>query len=313
MARKFDSETTAREVVADLDLSGWSALVTGASGGLGAETAAALAGRGARVTLAARDLDRAERVVAEIRTASPDAELDVVKLELDSPQGVIDCAQQVAARHDRLDALINNAGVMACPLGRTAQGFELQFATNHLGHFLLTSRLLPLLRAASAARVVNLSSGGHRMSPVVFDDIHFERRDYDKWEAYGQSKSANVLFSVELDARFEAEGLRVFAVHPGAIVTDLGRHLAQEDLAALNARSPGGKLSFKSPGAGAATSTWAATAPELADRGGLYLEDCGIAEVSEEGPGGVNPWALDPEAARRLFEVSEKMLGERFA
>ena len=313
MARKFDSETTVREVVADLDLSGWSALVTGASGGLGAETAAALAGRGARVTLAARDLDRAERVVAEIRTASPDAELDVVKLELDSPQGVIDCAQQVAARHDRLDALINNAGVMACPLGRTAQGFELQFATNHLGHFLLTSRLLPLLRAASAARVVNLSSGGHRMSPVVFDDIHFERRDYDKWEAYGQSKSANVLFSVELDTRFEAEGLRVFAVHPGAIVTDLGRHLAQEDLAALNARSPGGKLSFKSVGAGAATSTWAATAPELADRGGLYLEDCGIAEVSEEGPGGVNPWALDPEAARRLFEVSEKMLGERFA
>ena len=313
MARKFDSETTAREVVEDLDLSGWSALVTGASGGLGAETAAALAGRGARVTLAARDVDRAEGVVAEICSANPDAELDVVKLELDSPQGVIDCAQQVLARHDRLDALINNAGVMACPLARTAQGFELQFATNHLGHFLLTSRLLPLLRAASAARVVNLSSGGHRMSPVVFDDIHFERRDYDKWESYGQSKSANVLFSVELDVRYEVEGLRSFAVHPGAIVTDLGRHLAQEDLVALNARSPGGKLSFKSPGAGAATSTWAATAPELADRGGLYLEDCGVAEVSEEGPGGVNPWALDPEAARRLFEVSETMLGERFA
>ena len=177
----------------------------------------------------------------------------------------------------------------------------------------LLVKLLPLLLAAPAPRVVNLSSAGHRMSPVVFDDIHFERRDYDKWEAYGQSKSANVLFSVEVDARFRGEGLRAFAVHPGAILTDLGRHMSEGDMDDLKGRSTSAEFSFKSRGAGAATSTWAATAPELAERGGLYLEDCGIAEAREEGPGGVNPWALDPEAARRLWEVSEEMLGERFA
>ena len=313
MTRKLDAKTTARQVVEAMDLSAWSALVTGASGGLGAETAAALASRGARVTLAARDVERAAVVAAEIRAENPDARVDIVKLELSSPDDVIDCAKEVAARHSRLDVLINNAGVMACPLARNAQGFEMQFAANHLGHFLLSAKLLPLLRAAPAPRVVNLSSAGHRMSPVVFDDIHFERRDYDKWEAYGQSKSANVLFSVEVDARFRGEGLRAFAVHPGAILTDLGRHMSEGDMDDLKGRSTSAEFSFKSRGAGAATSTWAATAPELAERGGLYLEDCGIAEAREEGPGGVNPWALDPEAARRLWEVSEEMLGERFA
>ena len=313
MTRKLDATTTAEEVVEGMDLSAWSALVTGASGGLGAETAAALGRRGARVTLAARNVDRVEQVAERIREENPAARIDTVELELGSPRSVIDCAQEVTKRHHRLDALINNAGVMACPLARTQKGFEVQFATNHLGHFLLTSRLFPLLRAASGARVVNLSSAGHRMSPVVFDDIHFERRDYDKWESYGQSKSANILFGVELDARFRAEGLRAFAVHPGAIQTDLGRHMNEQDMVDLKGRSSSTEFTFKSPGAGAATSAWAATAPELADRGGLYLEDCGIAEAREEGPGGVHPWALDPEAARRLWEVSEEMLGERFA
>ena len=313
MTRKLDATTTAREVVLGMDLSDWSVVVTGASGGLGAETAAALASRGARVTLAARDVERTRATAAEIRAAQPDARIDSVELELSSPQAVIACAREVADRHSRLDALINNAGVMACPLARNAQGWEMQFATNHLGHFLLTAKLLPLLLAAPAPRVVNLSSAGHRMSPVVFDDIHFERRDYNKWESYGQSKSANVLFSVELDARFQAQGLRSFAVHPGAILTDLGRHMSEDDMQDLKARSPSAEFSFKSPGAGAATSTWAATGPELAEQGGLYLEDCGIAEAREEGPGGVNPWALDPEAARRLWAVSEGMLGERFA
>jgi NAD(P)-dependent dehydrogenase (short-subunit alcohol dehydrogenase family) len=191
----------------------------------------------------------------------------------------------------------------------------MQFATNHLGHFLLTGLLAPALRAGAPARVVSVSSRGHRFSPVVFEDIHFERRAYDKWSSYGQSKTANVHFAVELDRRLRNAGVRANALHPGAIVTELGRHLSPDDIKQLQARSPGGRMEWKTVPSGAATSTWAATAPELEGRGGLYLEDCHEASLrkSPEDEGGVEAWALDAAAAEKLWRVSEEMVGERFA
>jgi NAD(P)-dependent dehydrogenase (short-subunit alcohol dehydrogenase family) len=288
--------------------------VTGASGGLGAETARRLAGAGAAVTLTARDLDKGARVAAEIRAAAPRADVEVLELVLHEPDSVRRFAKEWLSRHRRLDLLVNNAGVMACPLQRTREGFELQFATNHLGHFLLSCLLAPALRAGAPARVVSVSSAGHRFSPVVFDDVHFERRPYDKWSAYGQSKTANVLFAVELDRRLSGEGVRANALHPGAIVTELGRHLVPDDLQVLRSRQPGGQLRFKTVEAGAATSVWAATAPELEGQGGLYLEDCHVAglRTGDDAVEGYRPWAVDPEAAERLWQLSEGTLGQRF-
>ena len=318
MTRRFDSQSTTDQVLEGIDLAGKVALVTGASGGLGAETARALAARGAQVTLTARDTAKAEQVAEKIRAAHPAAKLDVRALALDRPDSVRAFAKAWLAEQRVLHLLLNNAGVMACPLARTPEGWELQFATNHLGHFLLTALLTPALRAAGGARVVLTSSGGHRMSPVVFEDIHFERRPYDKWAAYGQAKSANVLHAVELDRRLSGDGVRAFGVHPGMIVTELGRHLTSDDIAQLQSRakerSSSGLATWKTPPQGAATQCWAATAPELAGRGALYLEDCQISGTTPP-PGslGAEAWALDEGAARRLWSVSEETLGERFA
>lgn len=315
--RRFDKSSTVDHVLEAIDLAGQVAIVTGASGGLGAETARGLAARGAAVTLAARDTAKAEQAASAIRAAHPGAKLAVRALSLDRPDSVRAFAKGWLAENGALHLLLNNAGVMACPLARTPEGWELQFATNHLGHFLLTALLAPALRAAGGARVVNTSSGGHRFSPVVFEDIHFERRPYDKWAAYGQSKTANVLHAVELDRRLAGAGVRAFAVHPGMIVTELGRHLTPDDIAQLRSRASdresAGLPSWKTPQQGAATQCWAATAPELAGRGGLYLEDCQISGTTPP-PGslGAEAWALDPEAARRLWAVSEETLGERF-
>jgi NAD(P)-dependent dehydrogenase (short-subunit alcohol dehydrogenase family) len=313
--RSFGKESTAEAVAEGIDLEGKRALVTGASGGLGAETARVLALRGAAVTLTAREIEKGEAVAAEIRSASGNDAIDVMSVELSDPASVRAFAADYLARHSALQLLVNNAGVMGCPLGRTAEGYELQLATNHLGHFLLTCLLVPALRAGAPARVVNVSSRGHRFSPVVFDDLHFERRDYDKWVSYGQSKTANVLFSVALDARLAGLGIRAFALHPGAIMTELGRHLSAEDIAELQARAPGGKgMEAKTVPCGAATTVWAATAPELEGRGGLYLEDCGVAgpRISEEAETGYEAYALDAEAAERLWRVSEDLVHERF-
>ena len=208
--------------------------------------------------------------------------------------------------------LVNNAGVMACPFGTTADGFELQFGTNHLGHFLLTNLLAPALVAAAPARVVSLSSRGHRFSDVDLDDPNFEQTPYEPWVGYGRAKTANVLFAVELDHRFADRGVRAFAVHPGSIGTELGRHLTDESLATLVASMPAGQeVKWKSVPEGAATSVWAATASELDGRGGLYLEDCGIAEptVDPAAPVGVRPYALDPARATALWELSERLVG----
>ena len=311
----YGPETTTDEVIEGVDLSGRVAIVTGASGGLGAETARALAARGARVTIAARDLEKAESAAAEIRTSTGNSEVDVLGLELTLPDRVRESAKQWLADHDELNLLINNAGVMACPLDRTAEGWEFQFATNHLGHFLFTGLLVPALVRGAPARVVNLSSAGHRMSPVVFDDIHYEDRPYDKWESYGQSKTANILFSVALNARLAGKGVSAYAVHPGMIMTELGRHMGQQDLEDLMSKRPAdAKMEWKSVEAGAATSVWAATATELEGQGGRYLEDCGIArqKKTEEDVAGYADYAVDAEAAERLWRVSEETLGEEF-
>jgi NAD(P)-dependent dehydrogenase (short-subunit alcohol dehydrogenase family) len=217
-------------------------------------------------------------------------------------------AAEVLDRHDRIDLLVNNAGVMFTPFDRTDDGFEMQFGTNHVGHFLLTNLLVPALLRGAPARVVNLSSGGHVGSDILWDDPNYEERPYDKFESYGQSKTANILFTVELDRRLADQGVRSFAVHPGMIVTDLGRHMTKDDMRALRDKakaSPSGGLpGYKSIEAGAATSVWAATAPELASRGGVYLADCQVTAPA--------PWALDTESATRLWELTEDLVGERF-
>ncbi|MFP8875177.1 MAG: SDR family NAD(P)-dependent oxidoreductase, partial [Myxococcota bacterium] len=198
---------------------------------------------------------------------------------------------------------------------RTAEGWEFQFATNHLGHFLFTGLLVPALVRGAPSRVVNLSSAGHRMSPVVFDDIHYEDRPYDKWESYGQSKTANILFSVALNARLAARGVSAYAVHPGMIMTELGRHMSQKDLEDLMSRRPADtKMEWKSVEAGAATSVWAATATELEGQGGRYLEDCGVARAkqADEDVAGYAGYAVDADLAERLWRVSEETLGEEF-
>jgi NAD(P)-dependent dehydrogenase (short-subunit alcohol dehydrogenase family) len=310
----FGRDTTTEQVLEGIDLTGRRAIVTGASGGLGAETARALASRGAAVTLAARNIGKAGEVAESIRTSTGNGNVDVVALELLEPASVRGFAKAWLADHDDLDILINNAGIMACPLGRNALGWEMQFATNHLGHFLLTCLLAPALRAGAPSRIVNLSSGGHRFGGMDFDDPHFENREYDKWSSYGQSKTANVLFSVELTRRLGGDGVTANAVHPGVIMTELARHMEPADIETLQSRAPKGGLAFKPVEAGAATSVWAATAPDLEGRGGLYLEDCQIgvpAEDAEEGSGYAS-YAVDPESAARLWSLSEEIVGEKF-
>ena len=311
----FGAESTASDVLSGIALEGRVALITGASGGLGAEAARALAERGAAISRAVRDMAKGEGVAESIRSSTGNDRIDLVQVELSSPDSVRACARSWLERHGELHLLINNAGIMACPLDRSKEGWEMQFAANHLGHFLLTALLVPALRAGAPSRIVNLSSAGHRLAGVDFDDIHFERRDYDKWIAYGQSKSANVLFSCELDRRLQRDGIRAYAVHPGVIFTELARHLTPDDIKDLMDRSPGdGGLVFKSVEAGAATTVYAATAPELAGKGGLYLEDCRIAELAESEAArlGYAAHAMDPEAAAQLWQVSEQLLGESF-
>jgi len=315
IASRFGFESTTSDVLAGVDLTGRVALITGASGGLGAETARAFAEKGAHVVLTARDLPKGESVAAGIRRSTANDKVELEELELGSFESIRAFARRFLARHERLNILVNNAGVMACPFARTVEGFEMQFGTNHLGHFLMTCRIAETLLRGAPSRVVSVSSRGHVLSPVVFDDIGFERRPYDKWLAYGQSKTANVLFAVELDRRLARSGVHASAVHPGVILTDLPRHLVPEDLEALRARQPGGQMRLKSIPAGAATAAYAATAPELDGKGGLYLEDCHVAEVddSETAAGGVRSYAVDRDAAARLWHVSEEMVGESFS
>ena len=310
------ARTTAADVAAGLDLTGVNAIVTGGYSGLGLETVRALAGAGAHVTVPARDLAKAEAALAPLRLTVNGAVV-IDRVDLSDSASVHAFGRRYAGSGRLLRILVNNAAVMANPLTRDADGHESQFATNHLGHFRLASELWPALVAATGARVVQLSSLGHRRSPVHFDDIDFLTRPYDKWEAYGQSKTANSLFAVELDRRGRDAGVRAFAVHPGGIMTDLQRHLPRDEQIAMGWIDEAGTLNpaFKSPAQGAATSVWCATSPHLDGRGGVYCEDCDIATlVPAESTAftGVRPHAVDPDAARRLWALSEDMTGVRF-
>jgi NAD(P)-dependent dehydrogenase (short-subunit alcohol dehydrogenase family) len=297
----FGHASTAAEVVEGVDLSGKRAIVTGGASGIGIETARALAGAGAEVTLAVRNLEAGERVAAEI-------DARVAPLELADPASVDGF---VRAWDGPLDILVNNAGVMALPERRLSPaGYELQFHTNHLGHFQLATGLHDALAAApDGARIVSLSSSAHLRSPVVWDDIHFAFRAYDPWLAYGQSKTANVLFAVEATRRWSSEGIFVNAVMPGGILTNLQRHVGEEAMQRLRA---GSSLRFKTPEQGAATSVLLAASPALEGVGGRYFEDCAEAPVVDRRPegsaGAVARYAVDPEGAARLWKVSERLL-----
>ena len=311
---EFDATSTTGDVLAGTSLGGKLAVVTGASSGLGVETARALARAGAEVVLLARDVAKLEAVQANLQAEVPAARFHACHIDLADLDSIRTTANRLLAVHPVINLLINNAGVMACPLMRTTQGHEMQFGTNHLGHFLFTCLLAPALVAGAPARVVNLSSGGHKFANVNFDDPDYRMRDYDKWQAYGESKTANVLFSVGLDTRLADRGVRAYAVHPGVIMTELSRHMEESDFTTLMARSPSSEeLVFKSVEQGAATSVWAAVAPDLAHKGGIYLENCQIAEPAVHGAStGVESYAMDAAAAEHLWRLSEQMTGHSF-
>ncbi len=302
----FGAQSTADEVLKGIDLSGKLAIVTGGYSGLGLETTRSLARAGATVVVPARRPEAAREAVGDIDGVEVD-ELDLGDLE--SVRGF---AERFLASGRAIDILIGNAGIMACPETRVGPGWEAQFATNHLGHFALVNRLWPAIERGGA-RVVSVSSAGHRRSGIRWDDVQFER-DYDKWEAYGQAKTANVLFALRLDALGRDRGVRAFSLHPGGIMTPLQRHLPREEMVALGWIDEDGELvadGFKSPVQGAATQVWAATSPNLDGMGGVYCEDCDIAApAAEDGtPGGVRAYATDPEQAERLWTLSAGLTG----
>ncbi len=309
-SRQFTAQSTADDVLQGISLKGKRALVTGGSAGLGYETARALAKAGAEVIIAARDAAKVQEAVHTLREKSGSHAVHGMVVDLSSFASIRDFAAQFTAKYRNLQILVNNAGIMACPLTRTADGFEMQFGTNHLGHFLLTGLLLPVVTAGRAGRVVCLSSGGHKFSAVDFDDINWETRPYEKWQAYGQSKTANALHALGVDRRYRDQGVRAFAVHPGMIITDLARHLGKEDIEAFSSGSKHGELKIKTVEQGAATTVWAATAPELRGKGGLYLEDCSIGVQVEPGEHahGYYEYALNPRHSDRLWRISEKFV-----
>ena len=301
----FGARTTASEVLAGIDLSGRTALVTGGYSGLGLETTRALSAAGAQVIVPARRPAAAKEALRDIpRTET--GELDLADLD-----SVRVFAESLVETGRTIDVLVANAGIMACPETRVGPGWEAQFAVNHLGHFALVNRLRPAL-APGGARVVSVSSGAHFGSRIRWHDLHF-REGYDKWAAYGQSKTANVLFAVRLDALGAAAGVRAFALHPGSILTPLQRHIPREDQIAMGWISSDGTPAegFKTPEQGAATTVWAATSPQLDGHGGVYCEDCDIAELATDDTtsGRVAPWAVDPGEASRLWDLSAELTG----
>lgn len=307
---------TAADVVAGHDLTGKVALVTGGHSGIGLETTKALAQAGATVVVGARSLDKAKANLSKVH------KVEIEEIDLESPESVEQFARKVAAAHPQLHLLINNAGVMRPPqFTRDRRGYEWQFGVNHLGHFQLTGLLWPALKAANGARVVALSSIGHRYAPVSFDDINFDRHPYDKATAYGQSKTANALFAVELDRLGAPHGVRAFSAHPGGVLTDLIRYMSDEELATWGIKRVGDRLetapgAFKTPAEGAATSLWCALNPELNGHGGAYCEDCHLAPLVPDDPAilyGVREYAIDPANAKKLWALSEQITGVRYA
>ena len=319
MTDQFGAESTTDEVLAGVDLKGKRVLVTGASAGLGVETARARAAHGAEVVGAVRDLDKGHAATAVVRAqAANGGGLELVQLDLADLKSVRACADALVAAGEPFDVAIANAGVMACPQGKTADGFETQFGTNHLGHFVLMNRIASLLKPGG--RLVNLASAGHRISDVNLDDPDFEHTPYTEFDAYGRSKTANILFAVEFDRRHKADGVRATALHPGAIQTELSRHMTPEvrqqmmDIASAGGGDASG-FRYKQVPQGAATTVWAGFVAPAEAVGGRYCEDCHVAAVENGGglmTGGVKSYALDSEHAKALWAKSEEMVGERF-
>ncbi|MFJ9028261.1 oxidoreductase [Streptomyces sp. NPDC102274] len=318
----FGAASTTADVIEGIDLSGKVAIVTGGYSGIGLETVRTLRSAGAEVIVPARDHDRAATALKGLDGVGIEA------MDLTDPASVDAFAERFLASGRPLHTLVNSAGIMASPLSRDARGYESQFATNHLGHFQLAVRLWPALLRADGARVVSVSSWGHRFSPVVFDDPNFERRAYDPWAAYGQSKTANILFALAADERGRADGVRAFSLHPGNIAgTGLGKYLSEEEMRTVGAIDESGALVFdaasgwKTAEQGAATSVWCATSPRLDGMGGVYCENVEVArpvpddEVHDWGIedstrlAGVMPYAIDSAAAGRLWELSERLTG----
>ncbi len=313
---KFGKETTASEVLEGKDLSDATVFITGGNSGLGLETGRAMAAKGAHVILAGRNQAKLDDAVASIRTETGSDSIETIICDLGSIESVRACGNEANGRLEKIDLLINNAGIMATPLGTTKDGFESQFGTNHLGHFVLTSQLMPLIEKGRNKRIVNLSSRGHHIAPTNVEDPNFDNQTYDPFVSYGKSKTANVLFSVGLEQRFGGKGIHTYAVHPGGIQTNLGRHMSEEMSAALmksiEERDDG--FSWKSIPQGAATQCWAATADELEGKGGVYCEDCHVAEIDDQSyTKGVRSYALDKGNADALWALSERMTGETFS
>jgi NAD(P)-dependent dehydrogenase (short-subunit alcohol dehydrogenase family) len=308
----FHAKSTAAEVLAGTDLTGLNVVVTGGYSGIGIEATRALAARGAAVTVPARRMDAAKEALLGI-----EGNITVAAMDLADLASVADFAACFEAAGVPLHILINNAGIMACPETRVGPGWEAQFGVNHLGHMALTTALLPALRRAGGARVVALSSTAHIITDVHWDDVHFRTHTYDKWQAYGQSKSANALFALGLDMRERGNGIRAFSVHPGGIFTPLQRHLPEEEMVALGWKNEDGTVPervqkmFKTPEQGASTSVWAATSPALDGMGGLYCEDADVAQLATEDSQRwehVREWVCDEAKADRLWAMSEEML-----
>ena len=326
MANIFGATSTTEDVLSGINLQGKRVLVTGVSAGIGVETARALAAHGAHVVGAARNLEKAEAATAQVRqgAAAHGGGFELVALDLGSLASVRACADQLLAKGEYLDLIIANAGVMATPFGHTVDGFETQFGTNHLGHFVLINRIAPLMR--SGARLINLASSGHRFANVDLEDPNFEHTSYEPFLAYGRSKTANILFAVAFDQRHRDRGVRAAAVHPGGIQTELGRHLGtgqiQTIIEQMNKQlAAEGKESFqwKTIPQGAATSVWAGVVAPAGEIGGRYCENCHVGKIVPDEVAisaiseGVRGYALDPASAQALWEKSEELVKESFA
>src|SRR5579862_7502384 len=318
MAKTFGYDSTTDEVLEGVDLTGKSALVTGVSAGLGVETCRVLVAHGAEVVGTARDLGKSKRAL-EAAMGPAASKVALVEADLASLKSTRKAADQLLAQGKKFDAIIANAGVMACPQGKTADGFETQFGTNHLGHFVFVNRLVPLLHAGS--RIVTLSSAGHQISDVNIEDPNFEHTEYQPFTGYGRSKTANILYAVALDNRLKGRGIRATSIHPGGIQTELGRHMTPELVEQMMARinrgaKPGQApaFRFKSVPQGSATSVWAGFVGPADAVGGHYCEDCHVCEINDDANSrvGVRSYALNLARANDLWRKSEEMVGERF-
>ncbi len=310
----FGHSSTSLDVVKGIDLSGKTAIVTGGYSGVGIETVRALASAGANVTIPARRVDTAREALKSVS-----GDITVAAMDLADLSSVRAFAADFLNTGKPLDILVNNAGIMACPEARVGPGWESQFGINHIGHFVLTNDLKPALQKAGEARVVALSSTAHKISDIRWDDVSFTKEPYDKWQAYGQAKTADALFAVGLDQKWWGDGIRGYAVHPGGIMTPLQRHLPQEEMVALGWLDENGdmppqvKAMFKTPEQGGATAAWCATSPKLAALSGVYCEDCEVAQLGDDNSprwAHVQPHVVNQESADRLWSLTERMLAE---